>query len=229
MIEINNIYTSDFRERSNEIPDNFADCVIIDPPYSGATNKTTSGTRMRQDEGNHIQYDDMSERIFLKFMQPILSELYRVVKLGGHFYCFTDWKQLRNMMDLIELSSFKIVNLICWDKGQMGLGKGYRPRHEFIIVASKGLPHTYNFNNLSNVLNFKRVHKKTHPHEKPLELIETLITNSTQEGDIVLDAFCGTGVVPVACEKHNRKFVAYELNEEFVKIANERLNNLDNT
>lgn len=224
-MELNKIICADFRDKSNEIPNNTFDCVIIDPPYSGAVNKTNSGTRMRQDEGNHIDYDDMTERVFLKFMEPILKELYRVTKLGGHFYCFTDWKQQRNMMDLIELSSFKINNIIAWDKQQFGLGGGYRPQHEIIIVASKGLPHTYNRKDLGNVIRCKRVYKKTHPHEKPEELIEILITNSTNESDLILDSFCGTGVVPVVCKKLNRNYLAYELNQEFVNIAYERLEN----
>ena len=222
-IEINQIYSGDFRDYSTQIQNNIIDCIIIDPPYSGATNKTTSGTRMRQDEGNHIEYDDMTERVFLKFMQPIFKELYRVSNIGGHLYVFSDWKQLRNMMDLIELSSFKIVNLICWDKKQFGLGKGYRPQHEFIIVASKGLPHSFNLNNIGNVIQEKRVYKKTHPHEKPEELIEKLVINSTNEGDLILDAFSGTGVVPVVAKKNSRNFIAFELNENFTMVANERL------
>ncbi|MFA4854178.1 MAG: site-specific DNA-methyltransferase [Candidatus Omnitrophota bacterium] len=228
-MELNKIYNNDFRDKSKEINDNVFNCIIIDPPYSGAVNKTTSGTRMRQEEGNHIDYDDMTERTFLKFMGPILKELYRVSKIGGHFYCFSDWKQLRNMMDLIELSSFKIINLICWDKEHFGLGSGYRPQHEFIIVASKGLPNSFNLQNLANVIRCKKVYKKTHPHEKPQELIEKLILNSTNKGDLVLDSFCGTGVVPLICKKHDRNFMGYELSATYCHIANRRIAEAQNT
>jgi len=222
-MEINKIYNEDFRDKSQELNSNMFDCIIIDPPFSGNSNKTNSGTRLNQNNGNHIDYDDMSERVFLKFMQPILKELYRVLKVGGHFYCFTDWKQLRNMMDLIELSSFKIINLITWDKKHMGMGKGFRQQSEFIIVASKGINKPFNLKNVGNVISVSRVHNKTHPYEKPEELIEKLVLNSTNEGDLILDSFCGTGVVPVVAKKHNRNFIAFELNSEFVKVAEKRL------
>jgi DNA modification methylase len=223
-LEKNKIYCCDCRNKFSLLKNNLFDCIIIDPPYSGSINKTKSGTRMRQDKGNHIDYDDMIERVFLQFMNPIMKELYRVCNLGGHFYCFTDWKQLRNMMDLIELASFKITNIICWDKQQIGLGGGYRPQYEFIIVGSKGLPHRYNRKDLGNVIRCKRVYKKTHPHEKPEELIETLISNSCKEGDFVLDSFCGTGVVPVVCKKNKIDFMAFELSQSFVDIGNDKLN-----
>lgn len=223
LLEQNKIYNDDFRNLCKNLDGDIFDCVIVDPPFSGNANKTNTGTRLNQNNGNHIDYDDMSERIFLKFMEPILTELYRVTKVGGHFYCFTDWKQLRNLMDLIELCSFKLVNIVTWDKKHFGMGKGYRQQSEFIIVASKGINKAFNLLNVGTVISCSRLHKKSHPHEKPEELIEILIQNSTNEGDLVLDPFSGSGVVPAVCKKNKRNFIACDINEEFVHNANVRV------
>ena len=117
-MEINKIYNEDCLETLNRMADNSVDYVITDPPYSGLVSKS-KGTGRFANTDNHIEYDDMSERAFLLFVKPIFRELYRVMKLGSHLYCFSDWKQLRNMADSLELASFKIVNIVCWDKGSL--------------------------------------------------------------------------------------------------------------
>ena len=82
-IEHNSIYNEDCLETLNKISDNYIDCIITDPPYSGLNSKSNSGNRFNQ-EKHHIEMDDMSERAFLLFIKPIFRELYRVLKLGGH-------------------------------------------------------------------------------------------------------------------------------------------------
>jgi len=226
LLEINKIHNADFREVANLIEDNSIDCSIVDPPFSGNSNKTNTGTRLNQNNGNYIDYDDMSERIFLKFMEPIFKDIYKKLKIGSHIYCFTDWKQLRNLMDLMEMCSFKLCNLITWDKKHFGMGKGYRQQSEFIIVASKGINKAFNLLNVGTVISSARLHKKSHPHEKPDDLIETLILNSTIEHDTVLDPFSGSGVVAAVCKKNKRNFIATEINKEFAELANSRVSNI---
>lgn len=59
--------------------------------------------------------------------------------------------------------------------------------------------------------------------QKPIKLIERLILASSNPGDMVLDPFAGVGTCPVACKKHKRDFIAFEIQSEFVEVANERL------
>lgn len=61
--------------------------------------------------------------------------------------------------------------------------------------------------------------KWKHPTIKPLNIIENLIINSSQEGEVVLDCFMGSGTTGVACKNLNRKFIGMELNEEYYNIA----------
>jgi DNA modification methylase len=59
--------------------------------------------------------------------------------------------------------------------------------------------------------------------QKPEKLMERLILASSQPGDVVLDPFCGSGTVPVVCQRLGRRFVACEINPKYVELATERL------
>ena len=120
-----NLILGDCLERMKEIESGSVDCVIIDPPFSGNASKAKAGNKGRFQD-SLIMMDDMSERAFYQLMKPVFIECFRVMKEGAHFYCFSDWKQLRNMMDCIELGSLKMNNLVCWDKTHFGMGAGYR-------------------------------------------------------------------------------------------------------
>lgn len=67
------------------------------------------------------------------------------------------------------------------------------------------------------------IDKPIHPWEKPISLIEKLISIYSNPGDLVLDPFSGSGTTAMACRRQGRKFEGYELNPEYVKIANDRL------
>ena len=62
--------------------------------------------------------------------------------------------------------------------------------------------------------------------QKPESLIERMVIASSNEDDIVLDPFCGVGTCPIVCKKHNRNFIAFEMNEECVRLSNERILNV---
>ena len=221
-MEINKIYNEDCLETLNRMEDNSVDCVITDPPYSGLMAKSRSGGRFDQSE-HHIEFDDMSERAFLLFIKPIFRELYRVMKLGSHLYCFTDWKQLRNMADCLELSSLKLVNIVCWDKGHFGTGAGYRSQSEYLLVFSKGLPNTFNLRNVGNVIKCSRAKEAIHPHQKPTELLKILVENSTQKGDLIYDPFSGSGSTLLTAKAMERNFIGSELSKEYVEAINAKL------
>lgn len=65
-----------------------------------------------------------------------------------------------------------------------------------------------------------------HPTQKPVELIEKLILDSTKPGDTVLDCFMGSGTTAVAALKNGRNFYGFELQQKYVDIANKRIKEL---
>lgn len=66
-----------------------------------------------------------------------------------------------------------------------------------------------------------------HPTIKPLEIIKTLIENSSKEGDVVLDTFMGSGTTAVACKETERNFIGFEIDEKYHKIACDRVNGIN--
>ena len=65
--------------------------------------------------------------------------------------------------------------------------------------------------------------KHLHPTQKPLKLIRRLIEASSNEGDIVLDPFMGSGTTALACVKLGRHYIGSEISEKYVSMANDKL------
>lgn len=83
---------------------------------------------------------------------------------------------------------------------------------------------------INNIGESKTVHKfnnvigtKLHPTEKPVDLHRFYISNSSNENDVVLDPFVGSGSTGIACIEENRKFIGVEIDEQYFKIAEERM------
>ncbi len=213
----------DCLEKMADIESSSVDCVIIDPPFSGNASKAKAGKAGRFQD-SLIMMDDMSERAFYQLMKPVFIECFRVMKERAHFYSFSDWKQLRNMMDCIELGSLKMNNLVCWDKTHFGMGAGYRRQEEYIVVASKSHAKAFNLRNVASVIQCKKLGKaRLHPHEKPQDLLKVFIENSTDEESVVLDCFMGSGATGLAAKNLNRSFIGIELDEAYFKIAQDRI------
>lgn len=77
---------------------------------------------------------------------------------------------------------------------------------------------------ISNVFTFKKENTRFHPTQKPIALLESLLNIYSNDGDIVLDNCMGSGSTGVACVNTNRKFIGIELNKEYFKIAEKRIN-----
>ena len=121
---------------------------------------------------------------------------------------------------------FEIKNILIWIKNNTGMGDlygDYAPKSEFIIYARKG-KRKLNGRRDSNILYFNRTNNKLHPTEKPLDLCEFLINKSSNENNLILDSFIGSGTTALACKNLNRNFIGFENNEEYFKIAQKRLN-----
>jgi len=101
---------------------------------------------------------------------------------------------------------------------------------EFVWIGSKGECKLKNFLNQTEMFNYmltpnKSIYGKTnHPTEKPINLIKKFICVNTNKGEVVLDCFMGSGTTAVACKQLGRNFIGFEINKEYINIANKRLN-----
>ncbi|SMO91946.1 DNA methylase [Melghirimyces algeriensis] len=157
-------------------------------------------------------------------LRSVAVESFRLLKDGGSFCVFTDWRMYPHLAPALESSGFRLQNMIVWNKSQMGLGRGFRPQHEIIIHLVKGKPKFYD-NKTGNVITEKRVSptRRLHQTEKPVQLLAKLIRVITPPGGVVLDPFAGSGSTLVAAKREGFSFVGIERDPEYVEIAHIRV------
>lgn len=177
--------------------------VVTDPPY--AIYGSSTGI------GEDIADDAMVEPFFAKVFEIALER----VKIFGHVYAFCDWRSFPALHKGARLSKMAPKSLLVWDKGGGGLGSSYANVYELIAFYAR-LPPSRSMQNQTttgqrmvhapNLVRFNRVSgdEREHNAQKPIGLVEMLITNSSDEGEIVYDPFLGSGTTLIAAEKLRR-------------------------
>ena len=211
------------------IPDKSIDLIVTDPPYR-LTSRGSSGTMSGywasslSKQGKVFENNDID-------IEEYLPEFYRVLKDGTHCYIMTNQSNLPHFLNVISKSSFKFIKCLIWDKCNKICGRYYMNCFEYIIMLRKGRERTINDCGQGDILRVpnkktkRNDGKNIHDSEKPITLMEILISNSSNEGDCILEPFMGSGSTGVACVNTKRDFIGIELNEEYFKIAEERINN----
>ncbi len=120
---------------------------------------------------------------------------------------------------------FKYQQLIVWDKRNSTPTQYYMNSYELILMLRKGKAKYINNMGSKNILRIPNTKNKLHPTEKPVELMKILIENSSNENDIILDPFIGSGSTAVACIESNRKFIGSEIDNKYFEIARYRIVN----
>lgn len=212
---IDRIYNEDCLEGLEKLADNSVDLICTDPPYCVGT--TANGLR-----GNFLD-----NNLIVPFFKQLFRQWQRVLKDGGHIYINTDWRTYPFLYPIVN-QYLTQRNLIVWKKSDYpNTGNWYRFNHEFIIFATKGKSKREFWAGELDVwnvgLNETFPSKRLYPSQKPIELIEKMLKNSSKEGEVVLDCFMGSGTTAVACINTNRHFIGFELDEGFYETAKERI------
>ena len=147
--------------------------------------------------------------------------MYRVLRKNSHFYLFCDQETAFAIKPIGEKVGFKFWKPIVWDKKKIGMGYHYRARYEFILFFEKG-KRKLNDLSIPDILEVDRIHRG-YPTEKPVELSEILIRQSSQEGEVICDSFMGSGSVGCAAINLGRSFIGSDLSEEAYELSLERL------
>lgn len=186
------------------------DLIIIDPAYESLEKHRAKGTTTRLKK----EWFD----IFPNTDFPALfRQLYRVMARGSHLYLLCDAETMFVVKSMGEAAGFKFWKPIIWDKVNIGMGYHYRARYEFILFFEKGY-RRLNDLGIADVLPVKRVYGG-YPTEKPVELLEVLIRQSSSEGELVLDCFVGSGSTAEAAIRQGRDFVGCDASSEAVTNA----------
>ena len=205
----------DCLEEVKKIPDKSVDLVLTDPPYCIGT--TSNGSKADFSDNNLIK----------PFFDLLFAEYKRVLKDDGSLYINTDWRTYPFLYPILQ-KHFAVRNCIVWDYEWLKAGTFYRFQHEFIMFATRpDCKRTFGNGERDiwriRCINFTDKKNKLYQAQKPVELCEKAILNSSKEGDTVLDSFMGSGTTGVAAVKNGRSFIGIELQEKYFEIARKRI------
>lgn len=201
------------------------DLVVTDPPYESLEKHRKVGTTTRLKKSKASSNDWFPVMPNERFGE-LFTELYRVMKRNSHLYLFCDWETLRIAAAAGEGAGFKLWKPLIWDKCHIGMGYHYRARHEFILFFEKGKRKLRDLA-VPDVLSVPRV-APTYPTQKPVELIKTLVLQSSCFHEIVCDPFAGSGSTGVAALNLGRRFVGCDVQDRAIKLSTERLKRAQN-
>ena len=160
----------------------------------------------------------------------LANEFKRVLKPTGEFYFFCDWRGYAFYYPILS-AVLPVKNLIVWDKIS-GCGNFYAYTHELIIygtMCNKNKKGTNIWREKAFASGAKKTNAgKVHPTQKPVELMEKIITDGSEPGGVVLDCFMGSGTTGVACVNTGRDFIGIELDENYFDIAKNRIEEAQN-
>ena len=211
------IYQGDCLEVMQQMESESVDLIVTDPPYL-----INFRSNHRKVKYNEIKNDKMKNNKDL--ISNYFKECNRVLKDDTAIYCFCSWHNIDFFKQEFE-KYFKLKNIIIWQKNNTSMGdlKGsYAPKYEMVLFGHKGRRLLNGFR-YPDILEAKRTGNKLHPTEKPVDLLEVFIKQSSNEGDIVFDGFMGSASTGVACLNTNRRFIGIELDEDYFNTSEERL------
>jgi site-specific DNA-methyltransferase (adenine-specific) len=201
-----------------------ADMVVTDPPYNVAYE---GGTK----EKLTIENDSMSNDDFYKFLYDFYTALSTAVKKGGAIYVWHASSEIINFAKAFVDSGWLLKQQLIWVKSSMVMGRqDYQWKHEPCLYGwLKGDSHKwYSDRKQTTVIEWdKPMRNGEHPTMKPIGLFSYQIENSSKIGDIVIDAFGGSGTTMVACEQIKRKARIIEYDPKYCQVIIDRMKKLD--
>jgi DNA modification methylase len=214
-----------------------AELVFIDPPYNVKIPNNVSGLGKIKHRNFVMASGEMSSEEYTKFLGQAISLLVRYSAKGAIHYICMDWRHLKELLAAGESAGSELLNLCVWVKHNAGMGSLYRSQHELVAVFKHGkTPHRNNIllgkfgRNRSNVWNYAGATSPSHSGDegnllalhstpKPVALVMDAILDCSARGDIVLDAFLGSGTSLIAAERSGRVCYGMELDPLYVDTA----------
>jgi DNA modification methylase len=195
-----------------------ADLIFTDPPYG----MSYDGGRGKKKFGM-IKNDDAKGADLIALVRDALATAKASCKDGASAYVCFPWRTYAEFENAMQSCGMEVNSCIVWDKKSVGLGhQDYRPQHEFIFYSKGG--QFYGDRSQSDVWYMSRgsTGAYVHPTQKPVELVEKAIANSSKAGDAVIDCFGGSGSTMIACEKTGRHARLMELDPKYCDVIVKR-------
>ncbi len=208
------------------------DAIVTDPPYcsggvSEASRTAAKGQGLRSDTIRKLGWfvgDNMGTAGLSSLLRSMAIRGLHILNPEGSMLVFCDWRMVPMLAPAIESAGLRYQNMVVWDKGQMGLGAGFRAQHEIILHYTAGSPKYHNLGT-PNIIKSKRVATadREHQTQKPTDLMARLIGVAAPLDGLVLDPFMGSGSTGCAAVEHGRNFIGIERSAEHFETACERI------
>ena len=224
-----------------KMEENSVDLILTDPPYNLGNfmrNRQTNLKKMRSNYFGAAGWDDLDFIDWQKNMETFFEKASRVLRKGGAMIIFMSIIKVESIINIAEKYGFYYKTTGIWHK------RNPMPRNmdlHFVNSTEAWIYFTYKvktsmFNNNGKVLhdfvetsvtpaNERKFGK--HPTQKPISLMEYFIKVLSNEGDLILDPFMGSGTVGVASKKLKRNFIGIEISKEYFSISKNRIENID--
>lgn len=184
--------------------------AFLDPQYRGLLDKMSYGNEGRSRSKARCSLPQMDENTIGAFVR----EIDRVLMPSGHLFLWTDKYHLCTGIDAWRHSTnLKVVDLVTWDKGRIGMGYRTRRRSEYLVVLqkeplrAKGVWKTHDIPDVWK----ERVSRQGETHRKPVRLQAALLEAVSNPGDLVIDPAAGSFSVLEACHLKDRHFLGCDI------------------
>jgi len=234
VIEINKVYLDNCYNIHSQIDDESVDLICIDPPYEIGYG------------GNEWDSHNVLDWEMLK------NDYYRMLKPTGNLIVFQGWSNVTKTKEILE-DWFVLQNWIIWDriKGRGAKTNVVSTREDILWFTKEKKGYTYNkiysnikkktggmgnkngqpnralsnvWTDISPIVPWSKERVK-HPTQKPLQLMERIVTIWSNVDDLVFEGFAGSGSTLLAAKKLNRKFIGSEIDDKYYEIIQKRIYN----
>lgn len=232
-IEVNNIYNIDCFEGMKKIKDRTIDCIVTSPPYNLGGDFHTFVNGKRVTYGDYLGFQDkLPENEYKKEQIDLLNECHRILSEEGFMFYVHKNRIIKGSisspLEWIFKTQWNIYQIIILDFGSSANvdKRRFFPVHELLFILNKDTKvKLHNNECLTDVWKIKKVPRKEsgHPATFHIDLPTRCILASTQENDIVFDPYSGTGTTCKAAKNTGRKYLGFEIGEEYYKKSLQRL------
>jgi len=248
-MKLDHIIEGNCIEVMKEFPSNSINLILTDPPYnvSGKSkldlpNNTTGGPWYKMDESWDV-FKDFKD--YLNFTREWMKQADRILVKNGSMIVCCSYHGLGEILIALKELDYKILNIIVWKKTNPMPNITKRTlthSTEYAVWATKSTGWVYNYMEMKKYSNGKQLRdvwefslcqgsqriknksgRAAHPTQKPLEFFKRLVEMASNEGDVILDPFLGTGTTAVVANDLKRRWVGIENKKDYIKIAKKRI------
>lgn len=235
------LYQGDSLEMLEQMEAEQFDMVFADPPYflsnDGVTCKSGRMVSVNKGRWDRSQGVEANHEFNMRW----LAACQRLLKPNGTIWVSGTQHVIYSIGFAMQSLDYKILNDIAWFKVNpppnlscryfthgtetiLWAGRNQDTKHTFNYKVMKEENGGKQMKNLWNIMSPRKAEKAhgKHPTQKPIKLLSRIVRASTNEGDLILDPFCGSSTTGIAAFMHDRKFIGIDQSEEYLDLSVKR-------